>query len=542
MVVTCRPALTPAWLTSEIQLCLAHYCDLHGPTPLMVTEGLPVPCSQCYDDTTELDRPQSNGPTGPHPSVSDALRKMTLDATRHSSSPASEQDAHMHRAAVRRATKLGTNKPGSPAAVETPPQSPRNAPETFAESNKQGSLRRDSSFRRTYDDYVTKRANPCQNCALTLPRRQDSSKKTGMDKTTGADDKADLRGPTLRTRAPYARVYGGSSRDASPPNSNPQSSCTSDDDEEVSPTDTTRHATTRRPNTSTSRSSISSKASMTTHTHYLDYTSTHEPQIANTYSIVRNSCLRTLSFETLPRRTDHGSANSSAMSSPVSSVAPSLPPSYTSPPLSVNPAYISAPPTPQSAASGGPIFFGDSMNGFTTAYIFRIPDMHARGRKRVYAFLALTTHRERLAMKVFSYISAAFRDLAAWVQDLAEAEAEREREKLEQEGGPVAGLGAQYGGGYERGPRDSGVGLGLGGSSVSDRDRERDRDSGSSFLTGGGRGGFTQRMGMGGSMGPGGFAPKSRGLAELVGLPDFFIELHARFVRMLLELGVVLGS
>ena len=24
------------------QLCLAHYCELHGPTPLMVTEGLPV--------------------------------------------------------------------------------------------------------------------------------------------------------------------------------------------------------------------------------------------------------------------------------------------------------------------------------------------------------------------------------------------------------------------------------------------------------------------------------------------------------------------
>ena len=54
------------------------------------------------------------------------------------------------------------------------------------------------------------------------------------------------------------------------------------------------------------------------------------------------------------------------------------------------------------------------------------------------------------------------------------------------------------------------------------------------------RGGFVQRMG--GSMGPGGFAPKARGLAELVGLPDFFIELHSRFVQLLLELGVVLSS
>lgn len=170
--------------------------------------------------------------------------------------------------------------------------------------------------------------------------------------------------------------------------------------------------------------------------------------------------------------------------------------------------------------------------------------MHARGRKRVYAFLALSTHRERLAMKTFSFISAAFRDLANWIQELAEAEAERERER-EEANSPVAALNAAYGyGGFGTdGPRDSGIGLGLGGGygAYVDRDRERDRiGDTSSFLTGGGRGGFVQRMG--GSMGPGGFAPKARGLAELVGLPDFFIELHSRFVQLLLELGVVLSS
>lgn len=35
---------------------------------------------------------------------------------------------------------------------------------------------------------------------------------------------------------------------------------------------------------------------------------------------------------------------------------------------------------------------------------------------------------------------------------------------------------------------------------------------------------------------------KARGLAELVGLPDFFIELHTHFVRLLVELGMLLGS
>lgn len=162
--------------------------------------------------------------------------------------------------------------------------------------------------------------------------------------------------------------------------------------------------------------------------------------------------------------------------------------------------------------------------------------MHARGRKRVYAFLALSTHRERLAMKTFGLVSAAFRDLAAWIQELAEAQAEREREREEENGSAVAALNAAYGNGIGGfgigGPRDSGVG--------SDRDGPRGNHD-TSFLSGPGRGhGLIQRMG--GSMGPGGFAPKARGLAELVGLPDFFIELHTRFVRILFELDLAIGS
>ncbi|KAF7549723.1 hypothetical protein G7Z17_g6214 [Cylindrodendrum hubeiense] len=93
-------------------------------------------------------------------------------------------------------------------------------------------------------------------------------------------------------------------------------------------------------------------------------------------------------------------------------------------PLSSSPAFVTT-QSAGSAVSGGPIFFGDSLAGYTTAYIFRIPDVHARGHKRVYAFMALSTHRERLAMKTFAVVSTAFRDFAGWIQQLAEAEAER---------------------------------------------------------------------------------------------------------------------
>ncbi|KAI0875628.1 vesicle coat protein [Hypoxylon argillaceum] len=546
MAVPDGPAVL-SLLTTDIQLCLAHYCDLHGPTPLMVTEGLPVPCGRCYDDNLgDTARPRSSATssasaasTGPPAAVTDALRKLNLGAPRSSSTTIAEQDAQTRRAALLRTPKSAKNAknatqslPPNAPVVHTPPQSPRKAADAFLETKPNPNLsHRNSSFHRTYDEDVTKRANPCVNCALTLPKRQDAQ----SDKT--ADSKSDAQGPTMRTRAPYARVYG-SVADTSPPCSNPQSSSTSDAEDETPPKHSvSRVSSQRRPTTSASQCSATSKGSMPHHTHYLDYISTHEPTVPTTYTIVRASCLRTLSFETLPRRPEATQSTPSLFGP-----APFSPSQFPSA-LSAGPGYITAPPTPQSAASGGPIFFGDPSAGYTTAYIFRIPDMHARGRKRVYAFLALSTHRERLAMKAFNFISAAFRDLAAWIQELVEMEAERARER-EEAGSAVAALNAAYGnsGMGSRGPHDSGIGLGGGlGGGRTEMFKQRDRDnSNSSFLTGGSRGGYMQRMG--GTMGPSGFTPKARGLAELVGLPDFFIELHARFVKLLLELGIVLGS
>jgi hypothetical protein len=103
--------------------------------------------------------------------------------------------------------------------------------------------------------------------------------------------------------------------------------------------------------------------------------------------------------------------------------------------------------------------------------------------------MALSTHRERVAMQSFSYLSVAFRELAQWIQSLAEVELEKSE-------------GAS--------PRSQGTPT-------------------SSFLSGGrGRGGE--------------ISLRARGLAELVGLPDFFIELHTKFVRMLIEMAMLLGA
>lgn len=499
----------------RLQLCLAHYCDLHGPTPLMVTEGLPVPCSTCYEEGQQHDH--SHGTDQPAPSATaanasahavaaaaEALRRMDLGgggAMRSASAPVSEEQAQEYRASLRRVSQTV----GTSSAVETPPHSPQipsGAPLSLQEKR-----RSDSGFRKTYDDYVTRRAGPCDNCALTLPKRQESNKDANPEPKPE-------QGPTLRTRAPFARVFSGGMDEPSPPVSQTSSSIPSEDESTTKSRPPHRRAGTTA--SLASRSSSSSAQGVTAHTHYLDYTSTHEPVVASSFSIVRASCLRTLSLETLPRPPATGYPSSGGNPAITPSASPSTP------------AFITT-HSVGAAASGGPIFFGDPSTGYTTAYIFRIPDVHARGHKRVYAFLALSTHRERLAMKTFGFVAAAFRDMAAWIQTLAEQEAEMSLQESSANSPvtPGGGGGPGYGSMHSEPAAPASHIPTAGGPG-----------GGSSFLMGGG--GLSRRMGS--SFSASGVALKQRGLAELVGLPDFFIELHARFVKLLLELRVVLGS
>ncbi|KAG6019559.1 hypothetical protein E4U41_003174 [Claviceps citrina] len=442
-------------------------------------------------------RTRSSGPTSaPHSqsSVKDALRDVSHG--RSGSAPASEHDANAQRAALRRSVGSSSSSSSnnnnnnnnttitaaSSSALETPPESPR----PFFQQP-----RRDASFRRTYDDTVTKKQGPCDNCAMTLPPRQTAG-SVAEDYTTGT------QGPRLRTKAPVERVFGPAGQ-ASPPNS--QTSSDTDGDREpghwLRYRSKTPTASSSR-NTSCSSTSTSSECS-SYHIHYVHYTSTHEPMMPDSFSLIRASCLRALTFETLPRPPSTSSPNPSSS-------------------LNSSPAFVTT-QGPGSPATGGPIFFGDALAGYTTAYIFRIPDVHARGHKRAYAFLALSTHKERLAMKTFSMISQAFGGLARWIHQLAEAESERTTTNSS----PIGSV--MYSGGAQLQPQ----------SSVFDPSCAVDR-SRSSFLTGGSA--FTRRMGCG----PGASAPKARGLAELVGRPDFFIELHRRFVQLLFEIGVALNS
>jgi hypothetical protein len=254
------------------------------------------------------------------------------------------------------------------------------------------------------------------------------------------------------------------------------------------------------------------------------------------FSILRASCLRTLSCETLPPNT--------------TVTSPSTPTS----PLSWNPNNRSFPTNPAQvpSTSGGPIFFGDPQAGYTTAYIFRIPDPYARGRRRVYAFICLSSAHERAAMRAFSFLSAAFRDLASWIQSLAEAEADRE----DQGSSPhppsdaphsprsmsITGSSLLQGPPSLRSP-DPRYEASISTSAPADEDAKGKKPSitpsprTSVFLSGRAfdADGFWARRGTMAQIRP-------RGLAELVGRPDFFIELHARFVALLAQLSVLFAG
>ena len=352
----------------------------------------------------------------------------------------------------------------SPSIPASPPPSPR---VVALQGTQGGSNRRNSSFRKTYDENDKKRAIPCEICALTLPKQ---TKEGNMVATNG---------PILRTRKPYERINA-----PSPPKTDSSNSSNSSDSENAISSKPshrrTRSRTLVRVGTS---SSDSSSFSTNSHDHFLDYTSSHEPLSPNSFSMVRQSCLRTLSCETLP---------------------PSSTPNTASPTSPFINSPFSSGPSSAISTSGGPIFFGDPQAGYTTAYIFRLPDPNARGRRRIYALMALSTHRERAAMQSFSLLSDAFRNIAAYIQGLAEAELERSE--------------------AVNSPRMSNSDERMGNSN--------NNTPTSAFLSGRNRGPDGKFAGM---------SLRARGLAELVGMPDFFFELHKLFVQLLIEMNVKLG-
>jgi hypothetical protein len=457
----------------------------------MVTETQPVPCLTCVDYDFDTEYPSESF------RAQDVVVNLSGTSLQGASNP---QNARPNPSPTTRPDYRDTSLTSTPSTGS--PESPMQAgPHSTHYPSTAQFQRRDSSFRKTYDEEDKKRAIPCENCALTIPKTVKAKIPEGApgNPATGYNGS-----PILRTRRPYETVPDSW---LSPPKSTPSDSSDSDRSQ-------------RRRSRTLNRTAVTSSGSDTSsspppHTHYLNYTSTHDPSTPTSFSLLRQACLRTLSHESLP-------PSSTSLASPSSFASPTA--------------------SSRSTSSGGPIFFGDPLAGYTTAFIFRIPDPHARGRIRQYAFIALSKAPERAVMKSFSFLSAAFRDLAGWITSLAEKEAMR----LESvESTPVyttvqtrATSSSTNTSPSVFNPPNSRF-SNTPTASPTKKDLKEEKltiTPTSSFLSGrpcdpdG-----VPRKGSAGSL-------RARGLAELVGRADFFIELHARFVALLAQLALVFGQ
>ncbi|RAL10340.1 folliculin domain-containing protein [Aspergillus homomorphus CBS 101889] len=201
-------------------------------------------------------------------------------------------------------------------------------------------------------------------------------------------------------------------------------------------------------------SSVASDVSC--HTHILTYLSLRGPPNPTDYAILRRSSIRTLSCELLPR-----------------------------------------------GLSSGPLSFGDGIAGYTIAFIFRLPDPMARGKRRSYAFLALAGRDAGRAFRASPVIWRCFGRIAAGMANSAERFQEEEKRREEQNKGP-------------------------------DRDGNKPYTPVSSFLTGRALDPASQLR----RPGP----VRARNLSEIVGNQYIFAEIHANFVALLQQLGSMFGT
>lgn len=144
-------------------------------------------------------------------------------------------------------------------------------------------------------------------------------------------------------------------------------------------------------------SQVSSMASISStgahsdcHDHTLTYLTSKSPDDIDVYAQLRTSVVRALSYEALPR-----------------------------------------------GMSEGPFCFGDASTGYTIAYVFRLTDAKARGRRRTYSFVALAGKDAYRAFKACPMLWDAFGTMAKAIEQAAqqhqdELELKQQKEKEEQ--------------------------------------------------------------------------------------------------------------
>ncbi|KAJ4348206.1 uncharacterized protein N0V89_009578 [Didymosphaeria variabile] len=215
------------------------------------------------------------------------------------------------------------------------------------------------------------------------------------------------------------------------------------------------------------------------HTHTLSYVSTSQPQSPAAYSLLRRTCIRTLSTETLPM-----------------------------------------------GKAAGPMFFGDSHAGYTIAYVFRLRDPRARGAMRTYALIAMAGRDGLRATKAMVKITEVFESIANRIVALADKVLEKDtavqsRPATAVPYTPPFGTSASSLPFFQTSPvKDRPV------SSVASSPAARNITPVSSFLS-------AKKVDPDGYPRISSEVMKAKNLVEIVGMEDFFVWLHGIFCGLL---------
>ena len=304
----------------------------------------------------------------------------------------------------------------------------------------------------------------CPSCSLSVPKSVSEQLPDGAPGSPSKDGRGKNGSPVLRTREAFLSSGITEERSDDEESATAEKATLKKRKGKASSAGISRPKPSRAASSSSSASespdrsrasTMTTSSSSSPHPHTLTYLTARQPSSRDAHSLLRRSCIRTLSCEQLPR------------------------------------------------ANKGPLFFGDDRAGYTIAFVFRLCDPCARGRSRRYAFVCWAGREERRAARAWKEVIGVFESMAIRIESMVERQ---------QEGSARA---------------SDGVG------SVEARSGSRDITPVSSFLSGR-------------TVDPDGYprraSVRAKGLAELVGREDFFVEVHAVFVRLLTRLGRGFGG
>ncbi|KNG52648.1 hypothetical protein TW65_00069 [Stemphylium lycopersici] len=436
------PPLAQTSLGRAHHISLAHFCEVHGPTSIICTQASTSPCASCNPCVTPpSDEPHS---TYSYNSLYDQPASLKLNPP------------------VPHLTSPFDSPPTSPQTPSHNPYFP-----SFPSSSSGSSFggRRPSS---TLDSD----SDACENCQMVVPQKYSDKIPNGAPGSPTKDGRGRNGSPVLRSSQNYP-VRRPVSRDH----------VSSTDSSDVSDTE---QSTSFQSNTSGSYPDSTPASpllvSRSVHTHTLNYISTSQPQSPSTYSLLRRTCIRTLSTEVLP---------------------------------------LSKP--------SGPIMFGDSVAGYTIAYVFRLQDPRSRGAKRTYALIAMAGRDCRRATKAMVKITEAFQGIANRIIALADRVLERESAASQGLSRPTTAVSG------------STPPLGTSASSMPpqllspQKDRTLSTTSTPNFRNITPVSSFLSAK----KLDPDGFprvsrdVMKAKSLIEIVGQENFFVDLHTLFCRLL---------